>query len=178
MRIRPILPFLLFLLFNIISNLPIRMPSFAQISLKESYHMFFYEFEEPENAKDIYLFFIFDIEEYYYLYFPDVNITNEYGETISLKKNRTNNYLTYKITNLRKQKFTFSIYCSFPLNMIFLDNSKEININLEDLFSLDLNLKITNGQLLPLVFNLDSQMDNFYLWFLILIQPKIGHTYH
>ena len=146
---------LLLSLFYVISNEILEIPTnFAEIELKESSSFLFYDFPEAhiQEGKSIYFFFKFLQSSYNQI---DIKVFNEDGEEDSLPCNSYYDFCCLEILNKTSQQFTFKVtnYYSDPIKIIFIDNSREININLDFLFGFDLQLTELTKEPLPLIFN-------------------------
>ena len=151
-------------LFHLISNEIVDVTSnLAEIELKDSSSLLFYDFPEPNKQEDKSIYFFFKIIETNY-YGINIKVIYEYEKEDELSFNGKELYYL-EITNVASQRFMFNItkYTSETIKMIFIDNSREININLDNLFALDLKLEEIPIQPLPLIFNIDSIVDKTFI---------------
>ena len=147
---------LLLSLFYVISNEILEIPTnFAEIELKESSSSLFYDFPEVhiQEGKSIYFFFKFLLSSSNQI---DIKVFYEDGEEYTLPCNSNYDFCFLEISNKISQRFTFDVtkYYSDPIKIIFIDNSRELNINLDFLFGLDLKLAELTKEPLPLIFNI------------------------
>ena len=157
----------LFICFIIIKNKPIPVQNFETFSFPEGTTEFVYEFLEPttlQDGKDGYFFFKFS-DRYYYI---TLTIKDEDNKEIIIKPKSKEIYYKYKIENMKPQKFIFNVTNTYWYSekIVFIDNSKEINIKFQNLFTLNFDTEEIEGKPpLPIIFNLESFEENIYILF-------------
>ena len=156
--------FVLFLLlFHVVVNQN-EIENFQKVYFHKGITDYKYKYVKPilqdEQQKEIYFFFKFSNSLSFTLTFTinDENQKEIYSDKVLFDD------LYFKVTSLKSQTFTFSLKKSIDIldreiEMIFIDNSKEINMNLDTFFvssEFIFSDKIKDGQPLPLIFNIDS----------------------
>ena len=152
--------FILFLSFNLAFSEPTEIYNLAEVTLKKGINEFFYQFSEPQlvEGKDPYFYFYFSDE-----YDVTLEIKDENKTTSKISFRKYTYFMGYNITNTNPQKYTFEVTCNYhwgTQKMIFIDSSRDININIEKLltFSFKTN-SIYNRPPMPLTFSLNSVKD-------------------
>ena len=154
-----------------IQNAPIEIQNFAKYKFSGgTTTRFLYQFNPNNSSKydGIPYFFISISVIYSNLYIYEECKGQNFTKIVIYKDNQ---FYGYKIQNVTSQKFTFEVYSTRGGgNIIFIDNTKEINTNLIDF--LNFNFMTTTsytGLSFPLIFNINSvekstvQFDyNFY----------------
>ena len=157
---------ILFICFNFIFSKPIPIQNFQTITFPaEGTTEYVYYFSEPtlQEGKDAYFFFKFSDD-----YRITLTIKDENNKEFSIKVNSDSSFYKYKIENLKQQKYIFVIKNEFwySKSMTFIDNSREINIQFDNLLSLNFETETIQGNPpLPLIFNLDPLEEKIIIFF-------------
>ena len=144
------------LLFHTILNIN-KIENFQEVTFYEGITEFQYKFTEPnlKEEKDVYFFFRFSNDFFIYL-----RIRGEDNKEKEIKVNNYYGYNYYKVSNSESQIYNFSINSramSHPQTMFFIDNSKEIYINLNLFLRFRFNSdKIEDTRPLSLIINIDT----------------------
>ena len=162
---------LLILLFHLATNEIYDInTNYNEIELKDSYSTLFYHLREPSitAGKNPYFFFNFEQGNSFLL---EVNVTirdqyeNKREYSISEYPDKTKWY-SFEIVNPGNQTLSIEIekFVSNNIKIIFIENSREIIIDLANLFNLDLKILEIYSKTLPLIFDANS---NEYETFII-----------
>ena len=166
MKLNKMSIWLFILSFHIILNESEQIKNFDDIfipakTLKE----YKYNFKELtiQDGKDAYFFF---------------KLSNNYRITLTvIDEDKIETPITiysyskfyfYKIENIKSQQYTFLINNSHTsrVRLIFIDNSREINIKLENLLNLSFDTELIEDKPpLPLIFNMDSLDEKTFILF-------------
>ena len=125
--------FYIFLILDFILNSPIEITNSASsIPIPKGESEFFYQYSDPilQEGKQAHFFF-----NYISYNKPEIKILDEDGNLFTVKFQYFD-YAYFNITNYKKQKYIFKINSSQETELLFLDNSREINDNLDNLFNL------------------------------------------
>ena len=153
---------LLLLLFNLSSNIE-QISNFDEVTYPEGISEYSYQYSNltRQENRDSYFFF-------YFTYMKDIKlkiIDNDGFET-DLENVDSSFWIAFNISSTKSQKYIFQITNNGkePEKMIFIDNSQEINTNLDRFINLNFSINyIDNRVPLPLIFNIDTiQEDIFY----------------
>ena len=132
MKLKKLIFLLLFLSISI--NGATQISNLEQVTFVKGTSEFTYQFLEPtlQNRKDIYFFFKFS--DYYNI---NLKVIDEDKNEKEIAINSYSNYMYYNIIYLKSQNYTFIItsdnYKSSQ-TMTFIDSSRDININIDELF--------------------------------------------
>ena len=149
--------FLIFLYFNVINTLNIIIPKYGyeEFEIKPGITKFIYNYFAPYSNDKNLSFISFKFSEKNIFLEEEINSENEINEcpkdlwlTFSL------NYLF--CLNVSSTTFLIINNNSFPVQMNFIDNSKEINIDLERFINLNFNTNFFTFQPTPLIFNINA----------------------
>ena len=150
--------FIIFLIFDFIFNKPIEITNSASsIYIPKGESEFFYQYSDPilQEGKQAHFFF-----NYISYNKPEIKILDEDGNLFTVKFQYFD-YAYFNITNYKKQKYIFKINSSQETELLFLDNSREINANLDDLFNLVYTTELMDNPPLPLVFVIIAKKEKF-----------------
>ena len=143
---------LIFLIFEIIFCDNYILSSYEVLNIKSRGAQFLYQLEN-NNIKD---------NAYPYLFFGssfEVSISIKVGENNieSFNLNNENNYYFFRTHEYMNLTLTIEVNSyNQQVQLIFFDNSKEININFEDFLGWNYNIKEIENMPLPIIFNLDT----------------------
>ena len=160
----------LLILFHIIKGMKI-ISNLDEVIIEEGITIFEYYYIQSTFQEGRYPCFFFTFN---YANFANLTIKDE-NNNFSKIKNIYSDNCFYQIKNVISQKFTFIIeypnmHSNNVLSMLFVDNSKEINTNLEKLSCLNFftekdETKYQPSHPLPLIFKLDSMKEKVFLNF-------------
>ena len=148
--------FLLFLFFNI--DNAVQISNGETIIVPKGKSEFTYQFLEPADAQGkVYFFFKFPAEIEITLTIRDEDKNEKIIESILNQAY----YKSIMITNVKSQIYTFTIENKsiYSQTIHFIDNSREINSNLEEFLSFKPNIDRTEN-IIPLIFNLGLVTEN------------------
>ena len=165
--------FFVLLLFHFIANEPIPIINLSQKNFTNNTEFIYLPKNKviKEYEGEAFLFFSF-IKSYkieLYIYEGDSEQFDDYKEIRS-----TNVFYQYKIKNLASKKFIFRIISDDYGSLYFVDNSREIEGNLNNFASLFFDTKDTyEQQYLPLIININPS-ENFLF---VLKKEYYGENY-
>ena len=157
---------IIFFLFHLIINEEVSIRSYEELDVPKGTSNYSYQFTESSlpEGKDGYFYFKFNILKYYYPI--SLSIIQENGNESSISLTNKN-WFCYNITNLKSQKFIFSIEIAFydtNISVLFLDGTKEINFTLDQFINLNFTSTSVSRPPIPLTFNLITleEQEGFY----------------
>ena len=148
-------------IFSIINTETIPIINFSYVNCPKGTSEFIYEFKEPNIPGKEYGFFLFRFSSYSNIEFKIRDENNKETQVYITSYNIE----LYRLPNLKPQNYTFIIKNNNKdtIKMRFFDNTKEININLDNfnVFA-NLNIKTNNAVNLPnpFIFNFEELPGN------------------
>ena len=132
MEINAIKYFSIVLLLHFVLNEPIELKNFGKYVVTKENEKFFYNFQPNTSiiyeGSHYFFFGIFGSSSCSIYIFEE----NQSSFTTKIEINSDNKFYGYEISNLTAQKYTFEISPWSTANLIFIDNSKEIDTNLTE----------------------------------------------
>ena len=162
MNLNKIQELILILLFHLIQNDPIEIKNFGKYSFSGK-TKFVYRFNPHIMPKlEGSPLFLLGIIKSYSTRIYTIKIyeddSKQYTTIIEIKS--MNKLYGYKIKNITVQKYTFEMWPESSVDLIFIDNIKEINTTFIDFLNLNLDthdsLDRYNGSSYPIIFNIYS----------------------
>ena len=150
--------FYIFLILDFILNSPIEITNSASsIPIPKGESEFFYQYSDPilHEGKQAHFFF-----NYLYYNKPEIKILDEDGNLFTVKFQYFD-YAYFNITNYKNQKYIFKINSTRENELFFLDNSREIYTNLDNLFNLVYTTELMDNPPLPLLFVIIAKKEKF-----------------
>ena len=150
--------FYIFLILDFILNSPIEITNSASsIPIPKGESEFFYQYSDPilQEGKQAHFFF-----NYLYYNKSEIKILDEDGNLFTVKFQYFD-YAYFNITNYKNQKYIFRINSTRENELFFLDNSREINTNLDNLFNLVYTTELMDNPPLPLLFVIIAKKEKF-----------------
>ena len=160
MQLKQLQVLLLFISFHTIINEPIKIQNFDGITFKDGIELEYDYNPSNQSIQDdigTYFFFRFSFVRVY-LYIID-EFKEDGGHIIS---NNFYRFHPFRIKNRNARKFTFSLSCidCGSVSMFFIDNSNEINLNLNQFYEKYIDTDIIEDiPPLPLIFNLEESFE-------------------
>ena len=141
---------------------PKEIQNFDEITVNSVTNEYFYQFLEPHLIEDRDPYFYFGFLDDVLSYSSTIRIIDENQNEGENYCKRPYNFIGFNITNLNPQKYKFYIINSYYYSrkMLFIDSSRDININIEKLFTIKFSTNsIQNRPPMPLIFNIKSIKD-------------------
>ena len=160
MELKQIQILLLFISFHIILNEPIEIKNYERITFLDEITLIYnYNFSHPiaQEEQSTYFFFRFTFIN------AIIRIIDEDKNEGHISSKNYDSFHSYKIDNRKPQKYTFIATCSYcgPVSFFFIDNSKEINLNIKQFYERDFPaFDIKDKPPLPLIFKLEDSFED------------------
>ena len=171
----------LFIAFHFTLNYEERIDCFSSISVRPRENNFYYKFEKADlqEDKDAYFFFQFYEswnEAVIQMVIKDENQNETKIENIT---DINSGWISFKLTNLEPQKYTIDITSDRWVDMIFIDNTREINTNLPMFIFFNFSTNFYEDKPpFPLIFNIDTVKEDIFYNFIELSKDKISDGEH
>ena len=155
---------IIFIAFSLdfILNFPIEVKSWEEIESPDGSLELYYNFTESiiPDGKDPYFYFNFEISRLQENIILRIIDENKSETVIEIKESNKNNWISYKVSSLNSQIYTFLIINNVWWQIekiIFYDGTKELNMDLESFVSFKFNTEVIgDNQLAPLEFNIET----------------------
>ena len=154
MKLNHIRLIIIFLSFHLILNNAIQIENFNEIFIKEGTTNYTYQYPGTNKTDGQNPYFLFKFSPIAEI---TLKIIDEDNNTVEKEINNPKVYIDYKLKDLKPQNFTFVIHNKRTIDetLIFIDNSNEINTNLEKYFILVLVTDPMEDKPRPLIFNFE-----------------------
>ena len=164
MKIKIFIIFLFIQLFNELISVT-NILNFEDITYQPGTSEYSYIFSEFNLTEDKDAYFFFNFTNTNNIQFKIIDEDNV-EENIEIAES---NWTCFNITNLKAQEYIFQIINndSDAGHFIFIDSTQEIFTNLEKFINLNFSLQQVNKKPLPLIFNIETTIDDLYYDFKI-----------